>query len=30
LKKLVADLSFEKKIVKDIAEGTEGLRQRNL
>ena len=30
LKKLVADLSLEKQVLKDIAEGTEGPRQRNL
>ncbi len=30
LKKLVADLSIEKQVLKDIAEGTEGPRQRNL
>ena len=30
LKKLVADLSLEKQALKDIAEGTEGPRQRNL
>jgi transposase-like protein len=30
LKKLVADLSLEKQVLKDIAEATEGPRQRNL
>jgi hypothetical protein len=30
LKKLVADLSLEKQVLKDIAEGTESPRQRNL
>ena len=30
LKKPVANLSLEKQVLKDIAEGTEGPRQRNL
>jgi putative transposase len=30
LKRQVADLSLEKQVFKDIAEGTEGPRQRNL
>ena len=30
LKKLVADLSLEKQVLKGIAEGTEGPRKRNL
>ena len=30
LKRLVADLSVEKQVLKDIAEGAEGPRQRNL
>ena len=30
LRKLVADLSLEKQVLKDIAERTEGPRRRNL
>lgn len=30
LKKLIAELSLEKQVLKNIAEGTEGPRQRNL